>query len=219
MSRYRHAVSGRDAHITTLRGIILLLAVGCVFLWWGWKNAPEDLTVYYPPDLRGGTSQSAWEIPPNNAYQFGWYVWQRLNRWPNNGEADYKRNIHALRPYMTPACHRSLEQEYQQRRSRGELDGRTRGMYEIPGRGYRPGESVEILSDDSWLVKLDLGVEEHYAGTPVREFYARYPLRVVRANVDADNNPWGLQIDCLEGEARRLVTDPEGQSSAEEEAE
>lgn len=219
MSRYRHAVSGRDAHITTLRGIILILVIACGALWWGWKAAPEDMRIYYPPDLRGGTSQSAWEIPPNNAYAFGWYVWQQLNRWPTNGEDDYQRNIHALSPYMTPSCQRALEQDYEVRMNRNELSGRTRGMYEIPSRGYRPGESVEILSEDSWLVKLDLGVEEHYAGTPVREFYARYPLRVVRANVDPADNAWGLQIDCLNGEARRLITDSQGQPALEEEVE
>ncbi|RCV86911.1 PFL_4703 family integrating conjugative element protein [Billgrantia montanilacus] len=210
MSRYRHALAGRDAHITTLRGIILVLVVICGGLWWGWKAAPENLTIHNPPDLRSGSTRAWWEVPPSSVYAFGFYVWQQIQRWPTNGEADYERNLYSLQHFLTPSCRIELERDYERRLSRNELSGRVRGIYEIPGRGYRPA-AVEILSRDAWVVTLDLAIDEQYAGTPVRDVFIRYPLRVVRADVDPEHNPWGLQIDCFDGTPQRLeVPNQEG---------
>ena len=203
MSRYRHALYARDAHILTLRGIIAVLVIACGALWWGWKSAPQDLTIHNPPDLRSGSTRAWWEVHPSSVYAFSWYVWQQLNRWPSNGETDYRRNLYAYQHFLTPSCQIELNREYERRRNSNELNNRVRGIYEIPGRGYRP-EAVEILSRDSWVVTLDLAIDERYAGTPVRDVYIRYPLRVVRADVDPANNPWGLQIDCFDGTPQRL---------------
>lgn len=206
MSRFRHSLSSRDSHITTLRMVIAVLVVGCGALWWGWQSAPKDLTVHVPPDLRSGSTRKWWEVPPETVYAFGWYVWQSINRWPTDGEVDYQRNLKAYSPFITSSCQAALTRDYDQRLRRNELTDRVRGMYEIPGRGLRP-EAIDIIDRDHWIVKLDLVVDEQYAGTPVRRFTARYPLRVIRMDVDPQRNPWGLKIDCLEEEARRLEID------------
>ncbi len=214
MSRFRHALSARDAHITTLRGIILVLALLCAGLWWGWKTAPQDLTIHNPPDLRSGSTRAWWEVDPSSVYAFGFYVWQQINRWPADGQADYQRNLQAYAPFLTPACQRHLARDYEDRDRRQELSGRVRGIYEIPGRGYHP-DAVEILSRDAWVVTLDMAIDEQYAGTPVRDLFIRYPLRVVRADVDPQRNPWGLQVDCFDGIPQRLaVPDAQEQGGA-----
>ena len=204
MSRMRHALSARDAHITTLRLVIGALALLCLCFFWGWKSAPERLTVYTPPDLRTGSTREWWKVPEPNVYTFAIYVWQTLNRWPVSGEADYKRNIDAYRNFLTPACVSYLQRDYAQRRARGELKGRVRGIYEIPGRGFQndiptgPG-GVKVIDRDHWVVTADMGVSETYAGTTVRDTYVRYPLYVSRVDNDPNANPWGLQIGSSEG--------------------
>ncbi len=210
MSQYRNANASRDAHITTLRAACGVLLVACVAMWLGWKQAPTDLTIRIPPDLRSGSVQKWWEVPPSTVYAFSFYIWQQLNRWPTNGEADYRRNIHALQAFFTPSCQITLNQEYETRRNRAELRGRVRGVFEVPGRGYRP-EAIKVLGRDTWIANLDLVINEQYAGVDVRDVYVRYPLRVVRADVDPERNPFGLQLDCFEGVPQRLTMPGEKQ--------
>lgn len=80
MSMYRNANATRDAHIATLRAACGGLALACAALWWGWQQSPADLTVHIPPDLRSGSVQKWWEVPPSTVYAFSFYIWQQLNR-------------------------------------------------------------------------------------------------------------------------------------------
>lgn len=204
MSRYRNAIASKEAHIATLRIACVVLIITCAGLWWGWKSTPNKLIIHNPPDLRSGSTRAWWEIDPANVYSFSFYIWQRLNCWHVNGEEDYKRNIHMLKAYFTPACRIILEQEYERRKSRAELRKRVRGIAEIPGRGYSPA-SVRIHGRDTWTVDLDLVIDEQYEGVPVRDVFIRYPLRVIRADTNPEHNPWGLQIDCFDGSPQRLA--------------
>lgn len=214
MSRFRHALAERDAHILTLRGVIALLGLCLAGVGYGWYSAPQQLTLWFPPDLRTGSTRPWWEVPPASVYAFTFYIFQQLNRWPDNGEADYARNIRALRAYLTPACEGWLNHDFQVRRDGGELRDRTRGIYELPGHGYsspvQAGNTsshprVEVISRDSWRVTLDVAVEEYYLNEPVKKALVRYPLQVVRYAVDAEKNPWGLAIDCLNTAPQRLT--------------
>lgn len=207
-STFRNAVASRDAHVTTLRVACGVLLLGCGALWYGWNQAPQNLVIHNPPDLRSGSVRKWWEIPPSTAYSFGFYIWQQLNSWPTNGEIDYLRHIHTLNAYFTPSCKVQLDNEYQTRKGRNELKGRVRSIAEIPGRGYSD-LSVRVLGRDAWVARLDMVVREFYAGEPIRDVFVRYPLRVVRADVDPEKNPFGLQIDCFEGVPQRLEL-PEG---------
>ncbi|REC93362.1 PFL_4703 family integrating conjugative element protein [Kushneria indalinina] len=208
MSRTRNALGARDSHITTLRILIAVLVIGCIGLGYGWYSAPKDLTISIPPDLRSGSTQKWWEKPPSAVYAFTTYVWQQINRWPANGEEDYKRNLYAYSPFLTQSCQAELEEDYRYRKKRNELSQRERSVFEIPGRGFSndqsgPG-SVEVVSRDQWVVNLDLAVKETYSGTPIRDVFMRFPIRVVRAEGDPQNNKWGMQIDCLARPAQRL---------------
>lgn len=203
MSRFKHALAARDAHIITLRLVIGLMVLVCAALWYGWQSAPKALTVYNPPDLRAGSTRPWWEVPPGGVYAFTFYIFQQLNRWPVNGEEDYPRNIAALSAYLTPKCQAWLEQDFRQRRDRGELRDRVRGVYEIPGRGFS-ARRVQVHSRDRWTAILDLTVDEYYLAEPVKRALVRYPVSVVRYDVDTEKNPWGLALNCFDGQPQKL---------------
>lgn len=203
MSQFKHALAARDAHIITLRLALGLLLVIIVALWYGWQSAPRHLTIHNPPDLRAGSTRPWWEVPPGNVYAFAFYIFQQINRWPVDGDRDYPRNLSALSAYLTPACRAQLEQDYRQRRDAGELRDRVRGVYEIPGRSFHH-KRVEVLDRDRWTVTLDLTVDEYYRAEPVKRALARYPLSVVRYDVDAEKNPWGLALDCFARPPQKL---------------
>lgn len=204
MSQFKHALAARDSHITTLRLIIGLLLLIIAALWFGWQSAPRNLTIHNPPDLRAGSTRPWWEVPPGQVYAFSFYIFQQINRWPVNGDEDYQRNLTALNAYLTPGCYAQLEQDYQNRRNAGELRDRVRGVYEIPGRGFTH-KRVETLDRDSWIVTLDLTVDEYYRAESVKRALVRYPLSVVRYDIDAEKNPWGLALNCFARQPQKLT--------------
>ncbi len=207
MSRFKNEVAHLQAHIKTLRiGVVALLLVALV-MGGGWWSAPRDLTIHVPPDLRSGSTRKWWEVPPESVYAFTFYVFQQLNRWPTNGEEDYARNLHALSSYLTPSCRAFLQADFEYRRNTGELRQRVRGVYEIPGRGYgeNPSTRVRVVSDDDWIVTLDLSADEYHGSEQVKRAMVRYPIKVTRADVDPVRNPFGMMLDCYDGAPQRIT--------------
>lgn len=207
MSRIKNEIDHLQAHIRTLRiGTAALLLVALI-MGGGWWSAPRDLTIHVPPDLRSGSTRPWWEVPPESVYAFTFYVFQQLNRWPTNGEADYARNLHALAPYFTPSCQAFLQADYDYRRSSGELRQRVRGIYEIPGRGYgdNPTARVRVVSDRDWVVTLDISADEYHGAEQVKRALVRYPIKVARADIDPARNPFGLVLDCYDGAPQRIT--------------
>ncbi|SVK47273.1 integrating conjugative element protein, PFL_4703 family [Acinetobacter baumannii] len=186
MSRFRHAVKNRDQHILTLRVACGVLVVFLLVASIGWMRAPDNLTIHNPPDLRSGSTRAWWEVPPSTVYSFGFYIFQQLNAWPKNGDADYPAKIAALSPYLTDSCARFLRADAKKRSESGELAGRTRGVFEIP----------ELVADES------------FAGEPVKRALTRYPLKVVRAEGDPERNEFGLALDCYDSMPQRLAAAP-----------
>lgn len=97
----------------------------------------------------------------------------------------------------------------------------TRGVYEIPERGYsdNPTLRVKPLGPDAWVVNLDLTADEYYGSEKVKRALVRYPLHVVRLDTDPERNPFGLALNCYSGKPQRLAAtspaspaglDPEG---------
>ncbi|WP_248746225.1 PFL_4703 family integrating conjugative element protein [Pseudomonas sp. MWU12-2037] len=211
MSRFKNEVTHLMAHVRTLRmgGTGLLLV--SILLAIGWWSAPRDLTIHIPPDLRSGSAQKWWEVPPSTVYAFAFYIFQQLNRWPNNGEDDYPRNIRVLSAYLTPACQLFLQQDANRRRDSGELRQRVRGVYEIPGRGYgdNPMARIKVMSEDDWIVTLDLTADEYYGAEQVKRALVRYSLKVVRRDIDPERNPFGLALDCYSQTPQRIGRVPD----------
>ncbi len=197
MSRFRNALSSRDAHITSLRLVIVLFAALAGFTSWGWYTAPRDLTIHNPPDLRSGSTRAWWEVPPSTVYSFALYIFQQLNNWPVNGRENYPERIHALQAYFTPACQQWLQSDFQRRLLDNELTDRVRAIAEIPGRGISD-ERIHIKDRDHWVVDLDLLITEFVHGNPVKTRPMRHALKVVRWDVDPQTNPFGLALDCYE---------------------
>jgi len=207
MSRFKNEVAHLQAHVKTLRLCAGALFVTALLLGVGWLSAPRDLTIHVPPDLRSGSVRKWWQVPPESVYAFTWYIFQQLNRWPTNGEEDYPRNIRALSAYLTPQCKSYLQHDFEARRDSGELRQRERGIYEIPGRGYgdNPVARVKTLSERDWLVTLDVTADEYYGSEQVKRALVRYPIKVVRLDVDAEKNPFGLALNCYSGLPQRIT--------------
>lgn len=209
MSRFKNTIDQQKAHITTLRAAIVAMAVISGALWYGWKTAPDSLVVHVPPDLRTGSTRLWWDIPPESVYGFGLYVYQQINRWPNDGTYDYPTNINRLEHLMTASCKAELLKDVERRRHAGELRDRVRGVYEVLGRGFvdNPAFRVRQESRNSWVVNLDLNADEYFLNEPVKRSVSRYPLRVVRHDLDPTVNPYGLALDCFAGQIQRIETE------------
>ena len=208
MSNYKNVLAKKENTIKHLMRALYITGGLALMMGIGWMMSPKNLMIYNPPDLRAGSSRAWWEVPPSTVYSFGFYIFQQLNRWPTNGRDDYSRNIAMLAPYLMPSCQHFLEQDYRDRDSYGELNERVRGVYEIPGRGFT-NKRVEVLSRDNWIITLDLAVDEYYGeGDQVKRSLVRFPLHVVRHDVDAERNPWGLALDCYADTPKRLEAAP-----------
>lgn len=194
MVRYRHAVDNARAHVRSLWVVIGLQTLMICGLVVGWSLAPKQITVHLPPDLRAGAAMSIGVVPPPNVYAFAYYIFQQLNRWPDDGSQDCGRAIYRVSAYLTPHYRVQLISEMDTKAQQGELSGRVRGVQEYPDRPYTEAR-VEVLGGDAWIVWLDLALIESVKGMTVKETAIRYPLRVVRQAVDLEANPWGLALD------------------------
>jgi len=212
--RFQTQVEISREHIITLRAVIALMTVICTGLWYGWTMAPSRMTVHIPPDLRSGAEQAVDRIPAQNVYVFAAYIWQQMHRWPANGEKDYAANIHRLQSYITPRFYDWLEQDFQNKTAKGELRNKIRGGSEIPGHNYEP-DRVVVLGDGAWLVWLDFEIKEWVNELNTKTVRIRYPMRVVRFDIDPQNNPWGVALDGYPaGEhPTRIVADEAGEAS------
>ena len=136
MARYTSELDNKNFVIRMqwiAMGIVTVFALGAML---GWMRAPENLTLHIPPDIRSGASIKAGEVPPPNVYAFAHYIWQQVNRWPENGEKDYGAAIFKMQAFITPACRELLQDDMNRKAANGELTLRTRGLQEVPNHGY-----------------------------------------------------------------------------------
>ena len=212
MSRYRHEIDNARAHIVSLWLVIILLAIGLAYAFRGWANAPSDITLHIPPDLSAGSTVRVGEVPKPNVYGFGYYMWQQLNRWPRDGAEDFPAKLYRFAAYVTPAFRAELLRDMDRRGRMGELTGRVRALYEAPGAQYDESR-VQAIGPNAWTVTIEAVIEETVAGLPVKHTRIRYPLRVVRYDVDRELNPWGMAIDGFAAPGPSRVEDAEKEAS------
>ena len=207
-SRYRNLAAGQAQAIRALWGAVGVALVCALMMGIGWMRSPSALRIHIPPDLSAGAVLAVDEPLAANVYTFALYIWQQLYRWPTDGAEDYASRVESLGAFLTPACQEDRRTDVGNRLRMRQLAGRKRSVWEIPGRGY----SVERVYEEgggSWVVSLDLQVEETYLGRPVKLRLATYPLRVRRYTGDPEMNPWGLAVDCLAGEPIPIMVDGE----------
>jgi integrating conjugative element protein (TIGR03746 family) len=214
MRRYRNEIDNVRAHLHSLWVVISLQFVVIAALWFGWSQAPKQLTVHVPPDLRSGATLSFGEVPASNVYTFAFYIFQQLNRWPEDGAKDYGKAIFRISPYVTPRYQAELMADLERKGRQGELAYRVRGVQEIAGHGYDE-RRVDVLAPGVWVVWLDLDLLESVKGMTVKKTAIRYPLRVVSLSVDPEANPWGLALDGFSSEGPRRLNESELNEDAE----
>ncbi len=170
-------------------GLLILLMIMAI----GWSMAPNQITLYYPPDLRSGASMKVGQIDDSEVYLFAEYIEQQLNNWKTDGSKDYITNIKRLGAYFTPSYQSYLLQDYKARKGRGELRDRVRNWSPVPGSAYQ--ESYVQRDGKNWVVWLDTDVTEYVHGGLVKKIRVRFPIKVVRYDVNRELNPWGLALD------------------------
>jgi len=176
-----------------------LLVLAIFAIWFAWRQ-PKSVDVHLAPDVRAGDTVHVTgghsPVPKPNVYGFAYYIWQQINRWQTDGVKDYGQQIFNMQYYLTPRCQAQLQADMETRQGKGELRKRTRQITEIPGFPYSENR---VLSEgpDAWTVLLDMQVTETFGGQGVKDVFIRYPLRVVRFDVDRERNPWRLALDCF----------------------
>ncbi len=209
MQRYRYEIDNVRSHLRSLWAVIGLLLTIIVALWIGWMRMPGTITVHIPPDLRSGAVMALDEVPPANIYAFAFYIFQQLNRWPDDGAEDYGKAIFRIAAYLTPSFREQLIADMEAKGKQGQLAHRVRSLQAIPGQVYEE-RRVDVLSKESWVVWLDLELRESVKGMTVKKTTIRYPLRVLRYAVDAEANPWGLALDGFAAEGPKRLTPGDG---------
>jgi len=173
--------------------IIIGLFLVIIVMTFGWSQAPKDITLHYPPDLRSGAQMKPGEILPSSVYVFSQYILQQLNSWDINGSKDYPKKVGMLRHYLTPGYQKQLEDDIDLREAQGELRDRVRSFSFVPGSAY--DENFVQFDGDAWTVWFDVHIKEYVLGNLIKEVSLRYPIRVVRYDVDREKNPWQLALD------------------------
>lgn len=194
-----------------IAGLLVLLLIAMV----SWRTTQTHLTAHIPPDLsRGGSIQlgRTSEVPAPNVYAFGFYIWHQVNRWAKDGSKDYAAQIYALQNYLTPPCREQLLQDLRVKAGDAELIQRTRALMEIPGYGYSANRVTEH-GNGGWTVLVDAQLVETSRGMPVKDTFIRYPLHVVRYDIDREKNPWGLALNCFAGRHPERI-DPQALEAA-----
>jgi len=180
-------------------GLLLVLFLLC---FWGWKSAPERLTLYLPPDISGGVFIKADQIPPQDVYEFAFQVFGSINNWTNNGTSDYSTLIQDYKDYFSPSFKSWLNSDYQAKAAQNALD-RKRYMTLY---GTYNSDDVTKVSQDSWQVNLEVEIVETVDNQVVKDVIMQYPLLITRADLPITSNPWGLVISGFASQPTRIKT-------------
>jgi len=198
--KYTNDLASSKHHNQQLLVVIFaVIALAMVAVYFAWRQ-PKHVDVHVATDLAAGDSIRVTDgqaiIPKANVYGFGYYIWQQINRWQSDGVKDYGQQIYAMQYFLTPSCQAQLKADMEKRHLRGELRRRTRHVTEIPGFPYSENRVI-AEGRDAWTVLLDMQVMETFGGSAVKDVFIRYPLRIVRFDVDRERNPWKLALDCF----------------------
>lgn len=194
MSGFKTVVQIQQAHILTLRIMLVGSMILVALLWYGWKTAPDAIDVHVPPNLSDGAVLPIHTVPEPNVYTFANHIFQQLQRWKQDGNVDYKNNIFSLQYFLTPRYQDALSEDYKKKYSRGELKDTQRYGQVVPGHVFED-DRVERLGENAWVVYLDYEITELVGGLRTKQVEIRYPMRVVRYDIDREKNKWGLALD------------------------
>ncbi|WP_428776372.1 DUF2895 family protein [Vibrio sp.] len=189
-------------HVQSLRMMIgllsLLLGMALIALY----RAPDKITFYVPPDLTNGAVMGVGDVPKATVLTNTAYLWIELNTWMNGGQKDAFENLENYQFYFGERFIRELTAQYNELNGKGELN-RKRRLTLIPGTLSEFDKRVIVQSkNNSWVVLLDVIVEDFFLNERVQYAQVRYPLIVERIETNYDQNPIGMIITGLAGQAK-----------------
>lgn len=194
--KFLSALEQAQWHVRTLwKVVIVAFAINTMVLL-GWMHAQAKIQIEIPPAVpESGLTLTEGQVPDTTIYSFAFYIWQSINHWPNDGMQDYKNQLSQFTPFLTPGFKIKLANNYNQLLNEGELQDRVRLMQGVAGSEYQPGD-VKYLGHGTWIVFLDMQLTEMMNANAkiVKDVNMQYALTVVRFNVDAKTNPWGLAL-------------------------
>jgi integrating conjugative element protein (TIGR03746 family) len=206
--RFQNVLENARLAIQVLVLGLLLSFIINLLLIFGWHSAQEKIVVHLPPEIPvSGLNLKANAYPSAYIYSFAFYIWQSINNWPNNGVQDYQKSIDTYSPFLTPRFKQFLIRDYNRRINEGEIQDRVRTLQGVDGSSFSISD-VKDIGHSTWLVHLHMRLTEHMNinGNQVKDVAIDYVLRVVRYQIDARSNPWGLALDGFAQDPIRVKT-------------
>nr|WP_277432199.1 TIGR03746 family integrating conjugative element protein [Vibrio sp. 1180_3] len=192
-------------HIVSLRITILMLSVALCLSLYALIKAPDKITVYIPPNTANGAIMNIGDIPKSRILSDTSYLWIELNTWIKDGKKDAIANLDAYRYYFSDRFREQLEVQYKDMDLKGELDRRRR-ITLVPGTMFNFDKRViEQSKNQSWIVLIDVVIEDFFLGERVQNVKVRYPLKVERIETNYDQNPLGIIITGFEGHPKEIT--------------
>lgn len=187
------------AHINTLRATIGILSIALFFTIYVAIKALNNITVYIPPDLSDGAVIAQGDIPKGTVLANTAYLWIEFNTWMDSGETDSFKNITKYQNYFSEDFRQAMTKQYNEQYLKGDLK-RTRRITLIPGIiSDAENRVITTVRGRSWIVLLDIVVEDFYLGAPLQKLQVRYPLTVERVETNNEQNPIGMMITGFNG--------------------
>lgn len=206
--RFQNALENARLTMQALVFSLLLSFLLNIFLIIGWDSTQKKIEVHLPPEIPvSGLTLQANSYPPSSVYSFAYYIWQSINNWPRDGKVDYQKSINAFSPFLTPRFEQFLIRDYNQRLNEGEIQDRTRTLQGLNGSAFSVSD-VKAIGHHTWLVHLHFRLTEqmNINANKVKDAAIDYVIRVVRYEIDAKSNPWGLALDGFEEDPKRITT-------------
>ncbi|CAB5502929.1 hypothetical protein AZO1586R_1506, partial [Bathymodiolus azoricus thioautotrophic gill symbiont] len=173
---------------SVILALVLVLFVSIVVILILSSNKTYRISL--PPNLEFGATVNTGEIDHFEIYSFAGAITQQLNLW-KDGKVDFRKNIDKYYAYITPEYRAYLLDEYENLLNLGQLNGRERSLQEEDM--YRT--SNVIKQSDGWLVQIVFHQQEHINNQRFKDLRIQHSIKVVYRNIDAQSNPWGLQLD------------------------
>ena len=180
-------------HINSLRVVVFLQFIVIVASFYQNSQIRDNITVHIPPDISNGVVMNLGEIPLANVLTSVSYLWIEMNSWMTNGDTDAVNNVMAYSNYLDDEFIDDLRNYYEKKKRNGELN-RQRRLTLVTGVLSEVNSRVQPITQNSWVVYLDVIDEEIYEGEIIKHAVIRYSLLVERTETTVDKNPLGVKI-------------------------
>lgn len=182
------------SHVLTLRLICLLLSAGLGLCIYTISVMPSQIIVKYAPQLRDGATLKLGEFPKASIISDVQYLWLAINTWEKGGLDEVNGLVWRYSNFLSPEFKAQLEKENKLLSKRGSLD-RIRNAHAVPGQLFEFKDRVVEVTADSWIVYLDVILEESTPeGQLIRKPTYRYSIMVERYTTNLNINPIGLRL-------------------------